>query len=50
MHFNNSQSDSVRKVNKATICENPLRALPGDDNLDLIGFPSEKKRTVVVGR
>jgi hypothetical protein len=49
MLFDNSQSDSVRKVHKATICENPLRALPRNDNLYLIGFQSGKERNVVVG-
>ena len=29
----NSQSNSVRKVQKSTVCEDPLRALPRDYNL-----------------
>ena len=47
--FDNSQSDSVCKVHKATIRENPLRTLPRNDNLYLIGFQSGKERNVAVG-
>jgi hypothetical protein len=49
MLFDNSQSDSVRKVHKATICENPLRALPRNDNLYLIGFQSGKEGNGAIG-
>jgi hypothetical protein len=49
MLFDNSQSDSIRKVHKTTIREDPLRALPRNDNLYLMGFQSGKEGDVVVG-
>ena len=42
--LNNSQSDCIRKVHKATICEDPLRALPRDDNLHFILVLGKKAR------